>query len=95
MSKSTMQESFGPLKIRTNFVDDGTITKNKYVLQEIGQQLMSSKDIFTFGQLMHLALDFKQYLVFKVSSNNQPTHLQGPPFYVGSIAIFLHRAKAH
>jgi hypothetical protein len=70
MSKSTMQESFGPLKTRTNFVDDGTITKNKYVLQEIGQQLLSSKDTFTFGQLMHLALDLKQYLVFKVFSNN-------------------------
>jgi hypothetical protein len=49
MSKSTMQESFGPLKTRTNFADDGTITKNKYVLQEIGQQLVSSKDTFTFG----------------------------------------------
>ncbi len=32
MSKSTMQKSFGPLKTRTNFVHDGTITKNEYVL---------------------------------------------------------------
>jgi hypothetical protein len=59
------------------------------VLQEINQQLLSSKHIFTLGQLMHLALDLKQYVVSIVFPNSQPTLLQNPPFDVGSIAIDL------
>jgi hypothetical protein len=52
-----MQKSSKPLKIRTNFVDDGIITKTQDVLQEISQQLLSSKHIFTLGQLMNLGPD--------------------------------------
>jgi hypothetical protein len=48
---------------------------------------MSSKLTLTLGQFMHLALDLKQYVVFRVSPNSQATHLQGPPFDVCSIAI--------
>jgi hypothetical protein len=57
------------------------------VLQEIGQQLLSSKHIRALGQLMHLAPNLKQYVVSKMSPNNQPTHLQAPPSNVGSIII--------
>jgi len=39
---------------------------------------------------MHLALHFKQYVVFKISPNSQPTHLQAPPLDVGLVAIDLH-----
>ncbi len=53
---------------------------------------MSSKHTLTFGQLMHLALDLKQYVVSIVPPNSQLTPLQGPPFDVGSIAIDLHMA---
>jgi hypothetical protein len=60
------------------------------VLQEIDQQLLSSKHILTFGQLMHLALDLKQYVVSKVSPNSQPTHPQAPPFDVRSVIINPH-----
>jgi hypothetical protein len=42
-SKSTMEELFGPSKTRIDFVDNGTITKKQNMLQEIGQQLLSSK----------------------------------------------------
>lgn len=90
-----MEESFGPLKTRTDFTNNGAITKKQNMLQEIGQQLLSSKHTFTFGQFMHLAPNLKQYMVSKISPNSQPTHLQGPPFYVGLVAIFLHRAKTH
>jgi hypothetical protein len=44
-------------KIRTNFCNDGAITKKQDVFQEINQQLLSSKHAFTLGQLMHLALN--------------------------------------
>jgi len=59
------------------------------VLQEISQQLLSSKHIFTLGQLMHLAFDLKQYVVSIVFPDSQPTLLQDPPSDVGSIAIDL------
>jgi hypothetical protein len=52
-----MQESSRPLKIGTNFANNGIITKKQDVLQEIGQQLLSNKHIFTLGQLMNLTLD--------------------------------------
>ncbi len=90
-----MQESFGPSKTRTNFANNGAITKKQNMLQKIGQQLLSSKHTLTFGQFMHLAPNLKQYVVSRISSNSQPTHLQGPPFYVGLVAIFLHKAKTH
>ncbi len=41
---------------------------------------------------MHLALDFKQYVVFRVSLGNQPTRPPAPPFDVRSITIDLHKA---
>ncbi len=34
-SKSPMQESFGPPKIKINFANDGVTTKKNYVLQKI------------------------------------------------------------
>jgi hypothetical protein len=46
------------------------------MFQEIGQYSLSSKHILTLGQLMHLALDLKQYEVSRVFHNNPPTHLQ-------------------
>jgi hypothetical protein len=52
-----MRKSSRPLKIGTNFASDGIITKKQDVLQEIGQQLLSSKHIFTLGQLMNLGPD--------------------------------------
>jgi hypothetical protein len=39
---------------------------------------------------MHLALDLKQYMVFKVSPNSQPTHLQGPPSNVRLVVMNPH-----
>jgi hypothetical protein len=36
---------------------------------------------------MHLALDLKQYVVFRVFLNNQPTHLQAPPSNVKLVII--------
>jgi hypothetical protein len=48
----------------TDFAYDGAITEKHDVLQEIGQYLLSSKHIFTLGQLMHLASDLKQYEYF-------------------------------
>lgn len=41
---------------------------------------------------MHLALDLKQSMVFKVFPNSQPTHPQAPPYDVGSIATNPHMA---
>jgi hypothetical protein len=41
---------------------------------------------------MHLALDLKQYVVSRVSSNSKPTHPQAPPYDVGSIATNPHMA---
>jgi hypothetical protein len=55
-----MQESSRPLKIWTDFANDGTITKKQNVFQKISQQLLSSKHTVTLGQLMHLALNLKQ-----------------------------------
>jgi hypothetical protein len=48
------------------------------MFQEISQQLLSSKHILTLGQLMNLAPDLKQYLVFRMLPNGQPTHPQAP-----------------
>jgi len=36
---------------------------------------------------MHLALNLKQYVVFRVFPNNQPTHLQAPSFDVKLVII--------
>jgi hypothetical protein len=38
---------------------------------------------------MHLAFDLKQYVVSRVFPSSQPTHLQTPPYDVGSMAIIL------
>jgi hypothetical protein len=55
-----MQESSRPLEIRIGVGDYGTIIEKWDVLQEIDQQLLNSKHIFTLGQFVHLALDLKQ-----------------------------------
>jgi hypothetical protein len=57
------------------------------MLQKITQYLLSSKHIFTLGQLMHMALDLKQYVVSTLFPNNQPIHLQASPFNVKSVTI--------
>jgi hypothetical protein len=77
-----MEEPSGLPKNRTDFGNNGAITEKQDMLQEISQQLLSSKHIMTFGQLMHLTLDLKQYVVFKMSPSSQPTHPQAPPFDV-------------
>jgi hypothetical protein len=62
------------------------------MFQEISQQLLNSKHILTLGQLMNLAPDLKQYLVFRMLPSGQPTHPQAPSFDVRLIIINLHMA---
>jgi len=62
------------------------------VFQKIGQQLLSNKHTFTIGQLMHLALNLKQYVVSRITLNSQPTHPQGPPSNVSLVTIDPHMA---
>ncbi len=85
-----MQESSRLPKTRTNFANDGTISEKQDMLQEINQQLLSNEHTLTLGQVMHLALDLKQYVVCRVSPSNEPTHPQASPFDVGLIAIDYH-----
>jgi hypothetical protein len=87
-----MQKPSRPLKIKTNFGNNGAIIKKQEVFQEIGQQLLSSKHTLTLGQLMHLALGLKQYAVSKLSPNSQPTNPQAPPCDLGLVTIDLHMA---
>jgi len=46
--------------------------------------------MFTLDQLMHLALDLKQYMFSKVFPNSQPTHLQSPPSNVRLVVMNPH-----
>jgi len=41
---------------------------------------------------MHLTFYLKQYVVFIISPNSQPTHLQAQPFDVRSVVVDPHMA---
>jgi hypothetical protein len=65
-SQPLTHEPFGLLRIRIGFGNNETIIEKQDVFQEIGQQLQNSKHTLTLHQLMHLALDLKQDVVFRV-----------------------------
>jgi len=87
-----IQEPSKLLKTGTKFGDNRVITKKKDVFQETNKQLLNSKHTLTLGQLMHLALDLKQYVVSKMSPSCQLTHPQAPPSNVRSVVINPHMA---
>jgi hypothetical protein len=66
------------------------VVTNRMCSKKSINNLLSNKNTFALGQLMHLAPNLKQYVVSRISLSSHPTHHQAPPFDVGLVGRNLH-----